>query len=610
VINLLNRRDMVNVSVQLALALTLAFACGTVFAVPTQFEIISAARTVDIATHLTKITTKLELENVDSATASFVYLSTEPNMVDKLSFLSVSDAGLDPDYLDVTEVKEGGKLYHKVKLPKACGSKATVKVVVYEVYRGLLVPFPKEIKQSEPQLITTTQNGRFYSPYKSRSQSTVFKVASSKILSYTKTEQPAPHVNDREIEYGPYENVPANSVVDITVHAENNSPFLTITHLTRWVEVSHWGGNVAIEEAVKLQHSGAKLKGSFSRFDYMYMRSFDGVPSVKSYKTVLPAGAKNVYYRDEIGNISTSHMMELLDSVELEIRPRYPLFGGWETHYLLGYNLPSFQYLFSRGTRYMLKMRFVDHVFDDMSIDRAEIKIVLPEGASDIKLNVPYPYERLDDSLHYTFLDFSGRPVVSLAKNNLVEDHIQDFELTYSFNPVFLLREPLMLITGLMVVFLSVILFVRLDFSISIDNMAEAKMRVAGAVEQVFSLENRHEGLCGKLEDAVANFRKTKDQDALNSARKMVEAEMKDIKGMVEQVGKSVKEDSPDVSEKINELQRLNNVYFNHVTEVLNNGVKVVNQSVTHEAFKRQEETLDQKKGETRTKINNLLAKL
>ena len=58
-----------------------------------------------------------------------------------------------------------------------------------------------------------------------------------------------------------------------------------------------------------------------------------------------------------------------------------------------------------------------------------------------------------------------------------------------------------------MVVFLSVILFVRLDFSISIDNMAEAKMRVAGAVEQVFSLENRHEGLCGKLEDAVANFR-------------------------------------------------------------------------------------------------------
>ena len=319
----------------------------------------------------------------------------------------------------------------------------------------------------------------------------------------------------------------------------------------RWVEVSHWGGNIAIEEAIKLQHSGAKLKGSFSRFDYMYLRSYDEVPSVKSYKTVLPAGAKNVYYRDEIGNISTSNMMELLDSVELEIRPRYPLFGGWETHYLLGYNLPSFQYLFSRGSKYMLKMRFVDHVFDDMSIDRAEIRIVLPEGASDIKVNVPYSYDRLEDSLHYTFLDFSGRPVVSLGKSNLVEDHIQDFELTYSFNPVFLLREPLMIITGLMIVFLSVILFVRLDFSISIDNMAEAKMRVAGAVEQIFALENRREALCHKLEEAVATFRKTKDQDALNNTRKAVEAELKEVKGQVEQVGKSVKEDSPDVSEKV-----------------------------------------------------------
>ena len=61
---------------------------------------------------------------------------------------------------------------------------------------------------------------------------------------------------------------------------------------------------------------------------------------------------------------------------------------------------------------------------------------------------------------------------------------------------------------------------------------------------------------------------------------------------------------------QVNELQRLHNVYFSHVGEVVTNGVKVVNQTVTHEAFKRQEETLDQKKQETRNKINNLLAKL
>ena len=591
-------------------------ACLLIFshvsAIPLQFEVVSADRTIDISTHLTKITTKIELENIESSAAKEFYLSTEPRFADKLSFLGVTNDGLDGGELEVSEVNGTEKstpLYHKVMLKKGVSAKGDrVKVVVYEVFRGLLVPFPKEIKQSEPQLITTTQNSRFFSPYKSRVQSTVFKLSSSKIISYTKIEPN--HGADKEIEYGPFENVAANSVVDVVVHSENNSPFLTITDLTRWVEVSHWGGNIAIEEAIKLQHSGAKLKGSFSRFDYMYMRSYDGVPSVKSYKTVLPAGAKDVYYRDEIGNISTSHMLELLDSVELEIRPRYPLFGGWETHYLLGYNLPSYQYLFSRGSKYMLKMRFVDHVFDDMSVDHAEIKIVLPEGASDIQVNVPYSHCRKADALHYTFLDISGRPIVTLAKDNLVEDHIQDFELTYSYNSIFLLREPLMIITGLMIIFLSVILFVRMDFSISIDNMAEAKMRVAGAIEQVFALENKREVLCNKLEDAVASFRKTKDQDQLNNVRKNVEAELKEAKNAIDQLGKSVKEDSPDVTERINEIQRHHNVYFGHVSDVMTNAIKVVNQSVTHEAFKRTEESLEQKKAEVRAKINNTLAKL
>ena len=66
-------------------------------------------------------------------------------------------------------------------------------------------------------------------------------------------------------------------------------------------------------------------------------------------QTVLPASARDVYYRDEIGNISTSSMKSLIDSVELEIRPRFPLFGGWKTHYYIGYNVPSYEYLYNSG---------------------------------------------------------------------------------------------------------------------------------------------------------------------------------------------------------------------------------------------------------------------
>ena len=64
---------------------------------------------------------------------------------------------------------------------------------------------------------------------------------------------------------------------------------------------------------------------------------------------MLPAAAADVYYRDEIGNISTSHLRVLEDAVEVDLRPRFPLFGGWKTHYILGYNLPSYEYLFNNG---------------------------------------------------------------------------------------------------------------------------------------------------------------------------------------------------------------------------------------------------------------------
>ena len=65
---------------------------------------------------------------------------------------------------------------------------------------------------------------------------------------------------------------------------------------------------------------------------------------------MLPAAARDIYYRDEIGNISTSHLREMDDSVELELRPRFPLFGGWKTHYYIGYNVPSYQYLYNSGS--------------------------------------------------------------------------------------------------------------------------------------------------------------------------------------------------------------------------------------------------------------------
>ena len=66
------------------------------------------------------------------------------------------------------------------------------------------------------------------------------------------------------------------------IHYENNSPFLSISSITRTIEVSHWG-NIAVEETIDLRHTGAYLKGPFSRYDYQ-RQSDSGISSVKSFK--------------------------------------------------------------------------------------------------------------------------------------------------------------------------------------------------------------------------------------------------------------------------------------------------------------------------------------
>ena len=165
-------------------------------------------------------------------------------------------------------------------------------------------------------------------------------------------------------------------------------------------------------------------------------------------------------------------MRILKDSVELDLRPRFPLFGGWRTHYTLGYNVPSFEYLFNNDENYLLKMRLVDHIYDDMIIDEVLVKIILPEGSTNIKLIAPYLVQRLPDSVHYTYLDTFGRPVIQFSKTNLVESHIHDFNLKYNFPKILMVQEPLLIVGFLYILFVFVIIWMRLDFSITKEKEA------------------------------------------------------------------------------------------------------------------------------------------
>jgi len=357
---------------------------------------------------------------------------------------------------------------------------------------------------------------------------------SSSVESYSKNLKPA-SLSDSTLTYGPFANAEPWAEAPLAVHYENNNPFLVVSRLERVIELSMWG-NIAVEETVDVRHAGATLRGAFSRYEFQ--RENSGVSSVKSFKTVLPAAAVDVYYRDDIGNISTSALRTLDDAVEVELRPRFPLFGGWKTHYVLGYDVPSYEYLYHKGERFALNMRVVDHVFDDMLVEDFTLKVILPEGAQVGKIHSPYPTQRQGDGLHFTYLDTKGRPVITVTnEGDLTEKHIQDFQLEFTFPKASMIHEPLLLIAAFFLFFALTIVYVRLDFAISKDEGSEAKMKVAGVCEKIlghqvrtkvsfhtaspnYFVQDRRNASYASFDDALSKLKSSKDTSAFTAASK------------------------------------------------------------------------------------------
>jgi oligosaccharyltransferase complex subunit alpha (ribophorin I) len=141
---------------------------------------------------------------------------------------------------------------HRANIPPMSPG-STVTVVVEVMMAHALPPFPKEITQNERQLIQYTGSAYLVTPYPSTTQSTIITLPSATIESFSRVSPTSSSEN--VLTYGPYSNVAPFSSSRITVHYENNGPYIVVAELERVIEVSHWG-NVAVEEHVHILHEG------------------------------------------------------------------------------------------------------------------------------------------------------------------------------------------------------------------------------------------------------------------------------------------------------------------------------------------------------------------
>ncbi|XP_011691125.1 PREDICTED: dolichyl-diphosphooligosaccharide--protein glycosyltransferase subunit 1 [Wasmannia auropunctata] len=595
-----------------ALALCLAgySSCTAADLVDPELVVRNVERHIDLQSQLTKITTRVVLDNSgkDRGVPHFLFCLDDAQS----KSISYVAARVEPGKGDL-KVKETkvpahrDRVFYSVDLGNHLAARRTLTVELETVFTHELVPHPKQITQQEKQLVKYTGNVYACLPYTVNKQTTYVALPTRNLESYTKV-KPVSQTGTM-LAYGPYETQPPFAHEEMVVHFENNNKFLTVTRLERILEISHWG-NIAIEEHIDLLHTGALLKGSFSRYEYA-RESKSGQASIQSFDTVLPAAASDIYYRDEIGNISTSHTRVKKDSVELNLRPRFPLFGGWKTRYTIGYNVPSYEYLFNSGDEFALEMRLLDHVFDDMVVDEMVLKIILPEGARNMKLELPYPVTRLPDSLHYTYLDVTGRPVISVTKNNLVENHILSFRLRYTFPRLLMLQEPLMIVLALWLMFLAVIVYVRCDFSIDKDEASESKLRIAGQCEKILAAQDRRNATYYNLEEQLSSLKVSKDTNGFLSAIKGINQEYKAVNNTFNEIAQKIKGESSDVYDRIQELQKcdryLKEVYSQLQALYLE---KLIPGKISRQQFIDTETSITRKKEDWIEKINTIVKSL
>ncbi|PON50177.1 Ribophorin I [Parasponia andersonii] len=435
-------------------------------------QILNAERRIDLNSHIVKVFLTLKIENTGTSPVSEVLLAFPPTDIDRLALVKAAvTAGkrkkktylpLDVKPTEIPDAPNGAKFF-SISLLNPLGKDENATLEVLYVLTHSLEPFPMEISQPESQLVYYRDSALLLSPYYVKQQTTFIKTPSTKVESFTRLE--STNRVGTELKYGPYTNRAPYSFSPIIVHFENNNPFAVVEELVREVEISHWG-NLQITEHYKLVHAGARHKGVFSRVEYQSRPAFSGVSSFRKILARLPPRVHSVYYRDDIGNISSSHLRTDYQKSELEIEPRYPLFGGWKATFVIGYGLPLQDFLFesSDGRRY-LNFSFGCPLADTV-VDKLTIKVVLPEGSKEPYVVTPFPVEQHLET-KYSYLDVVGRTVVVLEKKNVVPEHGSPFQVYYNFKPIFMLAEPLMLAVAFFLFFVASIAYMHIDLTLS-----------------------------------------------------------------------------------------------------------------------------------------------
>jgi len=398
------------------------------------------AREIDLTSHVARYTHSISFENSGSAAVSTYKFGIPVGEVDSLSFIGAEDTKGDALIVKKGAVQSGVQLFD-ISVPSvSAGGYGSVKVECAFVKR--MQPLPKQIAQGEAQRMVFESNHYSASAYRTESQTTKVKLASANVIS--RSEHSPSATKGSEIEYGPYSDIAPFSSSPMRIHFESNVPFFVMKTSRRevWIPAS---GHAQVEDHLDMKHTGAELKGFFSRIDYQRNPMQQGQSAIRSIRAELPRKAEEVYYRDTIGNISTSRMRQETNAVVVDVVPRYPLFGGWKTNFLFGYYLSLKEVASAASGNIQMKVPF-GCPFEDAVLDQHSVKIVFPAGAANPNVEDVPDGAKVTRERVPAFASLAGRHAITITMNNVVDEHSGNLVVSYSLAPWWSWRDQWLMV--------------------------------------------------------------------------------------------------------------------------------------------------------------------
>ncbi|CAD8057166.1 unnamed protein product [Paramecium sonneborni] len=427
--------------------------------IPKNFFISNIERTVSLSDRYVQIQSKITFQNDGVIPIEKIYYTIHNALLDRLYNVNIDESNSNKIIEDVDVKYKQNATVYEFTLSRPIEPSSNLEVELQEHYYKRYKPLPKEIGLEDEQLVQFMDSVYFFTPYLVKNQITYYETP--KIISYSLKSATQ---RNQLLEFGPFSDIKPFSTQIHTIHLENNTPMTIFTKASKIVEVSHWG-NILIEENYSIENQGAKLKGEFGRVNFNKYNPNVGKHSLKQLSASLPYDSWGVYYKDEIGNISTSNAAKGKLNGEsqalIQLRPRFAIFGGWRSNFTLGYNLPTKKYLEQDGNNYRLTLNFSFSV-KEMVSDKYNFQISLPEGAYDIQIDLPLDVQR-NDTLLFSYFDTVGRPTIILDKATTSQFDNKRIIITYKLSGLSILREPLMIFGTFLFAFLLIIYLRRLD---------------------------------------------------------------------------------------------------------------------------------------------------